>query len=151
MSDLSSHTPPHSFDPAAIEARLNALVGDSGVDSEDPNLDAPDLEQQFLANESLTWLGSRSQDGDQHAIIEYHRIPVKPNQTRVVQHLRFQPDLPTTPTIEINLIDSAGRTRITNCTSFGARIEITLLRPNPAASNVCLEAICTTEPTTSAE
>ena len=152
MSDLSSHTPStHSFDPAAIEARLNALVGDSSSATEETISDAPDLEQQFLSDTSLTWMGSRSQHGDQLAIIEYHRIEVLPNQTRVVLHLGFRPDLPNAPSVEVNLIDIEGRTRITNCTTFGARIEITLMRPNPDSSIVCVEAICTTDPTTTAD
>jgi hypothetical protein len=149
MSDLSSHSSStHSYDPAAIEARLNALVGNNDGEPKDVHSEAPDLEQQFLADPSLTWLGSRSQHGDQQVVIEYHRMPAMPNQTRLVLHLRFQPDLPTAPHVEANLIDIAGRTRITNCTAFGARIEITLARPNPESSSVCLEAICSSEPKT---
>lgn len=149
MPDLSSQsTSAHSFDPAAIEARLNALVGDSHTRAEEPDCEAPDLEQQFLSDAALNWLGSRSNFGDQTTVLEYHRVPVVSNQTRIVVHLSFRPDLPTVPTVEANLIDIAGRTRITNCTTFGARIEVTLMRPNPEPSNVCLEAICTSEPTT---
>ena len=147
MSDIISHTSAaDSFDPQVIEARLNALVGNVTQTDE---IDTPDLLQQFLADPTLNWLGSRSvneseEAGIQHSIIEYHRVPTLANQTRVVLHLSFRPDLPVPPKVEANLIDSDGRTRVTHCTTFGARIEITLSQSESIPSTVCVEAICTT-------
>lgn len=152
MSDISSHaSAAESFDPQVIEARLNALVGNVAQTDE---IETPDLLQQFLADSTLNCLSSSSiidcESGTQHLITEYHRVPTMPNQSRVVLHLSFRPDLPVPPTVEANLIDAEGRTRVTHRTTFGARVEITLMQSNLDASTVCVEAICTTDPTTKA-
>ena len=136
MSELSasSTSPPTLFDPVAIEARLNALAGmcNDDVDA-DQATDVPDLQEQFLADETLRYLGSRStspglNDEEFHTVVEYHRIPVEPNQTRVILHLGFCPDFPLVPKVDVTLIDAVGRVRVTQKSHFGTRIEITLAK-----------------------
>ncbi|QEG23937.1 hypothetical protein [Mariniblastus fucicola] len=151
MSDLSAiaKSDPDFYDPQAIEARLNALAG---IGDEAPILDqpeTPELQDQFLADTTLTYLGSRTtsrgENGqDIDALIEYHRLEVLPNQSRIILHLVFRPDFETAPTIDVNLVDVSGRTRITQCSRFGARIEITLSQRQSSASIICVEALCST-------
>jgi hypothetical protein len=122
---------------------------DASVKSETPT-----LLEQFMADPSLKFLGSRSKDTadasqekqQTETVVQYHRISFAPDQCRTILHLSFQPDLAKAPSVEVNLIDADGRTRITQNTPFGVRIEISLLSHHPISSSVCVEAICTTAP-----
>ena len=132
-----------SFDPAAIEARLSALTGNVAPETED---NEPDLLQQLLADETLTNLESRRVDDQSHTIVQLYRVAVLPNQSRLVVHCAFRPDLPTVPNIEASAIDRDARIRVTHKTTFGARVEVTLGDSQSVPSHVCLEVICTSEP-----
>lgn len=156
MSELSASStpPPIIFDPSAIEARLNALAGidDSNLASSE-TAETPDLLEQFLADETLDFLGSRTSipglnDEEFHTTVEYHRLAVEPNQTRLILHLGFRPDFPLVPKVDVTLIDAIARVRVTQNSHFGARIEITLSEQKPTQSKICVEAICTTQPET---
>ncbi len=155
MSDLSSSptSPWDQVDLGALEARLNSLGTSAEIDPDAAvGADCPTLLEQFMSDPTLKFLGSRTMETDeenfaQETIVQCHRISVEPYQTRVILHLSFTPDLPTVPSVEINLIDSDGRTRVTQNSKFGTRVEISLLNGNPAPANICVEAVCTTVPT----
>jgi len=109
------------------------------------------LQEQFLADETLEFLGSRSSsfglnDEEFHTVVEYHRLAVEPNQKRVILHLGFRPDFPLAPKVDVTLVDAVGRVRVTQNSHFGARIEITLSEKQPTHSKICVEATCTTQP-----
>jgi len=153
MSELSasSSTPPPVFDPVAIEARLNALAGNPDVESDREEVETPELQDQFLSDSSLNYLGSRSttlgDDGESFdTLVEYRRIKFQPNQTRAILHLGFRPDFSIAPSVEATLIEAVGRVRITSSNIFGARIEITLSKPPTELATICLETICTNCP-----
>jgi len=144
----SPSTQPPPFDAASIEARLNALAGMSDVESTENEVEAPELQDQFLADDSLNYLGSRStaigDDGEPFdTLVEYHRVNFQAKQTRAILHLRFRPDFSLAPSVEATLIDTSGRVRITSSTIFGARIEITLSDSSPKPTAICIESICT--------
>jgi hypothetical protein len=148
MSDLttSSNSAWESVDLGALEARLNSLGSEAPpVEAEQP--ESISLLEQFLADESLQHLISRTEtvaeDGTaQETFVQYHRVSIASNQTRFVIHLAFQPDLKGIPTVDANLMDIAGRARITHATKFGARIEMSLTNALPESATVCVEAIC---------
>ena len=150
MSDVStsSNSPWDQVDLGALEARLNLLGAGSETESA-IEIESPSLLEQFMADSSLNFLGSRTastneEDQLTETVIEYHRIPFAPGQTRAILHLSFQPDLPEVPSVEVNLIDADGRTRITQNTKFGTRVEVSLLTRDSNPSTICVEAICTT-------
>lgn len=151
MSDLSASSsivPPY-YDPIAIEARLNALTGMSADVPEPEETGAPELLDQFLANTSLGYLGSRtitSCDLQIETLIEYHRIDLQPNQTRTILHLSFRPDFVLPPSVEATLVDASGRVRVTHSTVFGARVEITTSKPQTEPTCICVETVCTSCP-----
>ncbi len=150
MSDLSTSSDSSwdQIDLGDLEARLNSL----GVEPEtEPvgGVESVTLLEQFMSDSSPKFLGSRtshlSEDNEQtETVVEYHRISVDPNQTRAILHLSFQPDLQQAPSVQVNLIDADGRTRVTQCSKFGVRIEISLLTRKSTPSTVCTEVICTT-------
>ena len=147
----SQSLPSPPFDAASSEARLNALAGMAEVDSSADEVETPELQDQFLADTSLNYLGSRStavgDDGEPFdTLVEYHRIDFQANQTRAILHLRFRPDFSLAPAVEATLIDTSGRVRVTSSTIFGARIEITLSNSSPKPTAVCIETICTNCP-----
>lgn len=148
MSDLttSSSSGWENIDLGALEARLNSL----GKESPPTDLEQPEtvsLLEQFLADDSLSYLGSRTgtamEDGPAtETFVQYYRSKIAADQTRFVVHLAFQPDLKGNPNIDANLMDIAGRARITHSTKFGARIEISLAQALSESATVCVEAIC---------
>jgi hypothetical protein len=150
MSDVST-TSGSSWDQVNLgdlEARLNSLGGESATEPAAES-ETPTLLEQFMSHPTLNFLGSRSTDINQESqqtetVVQYHRISFAANQTRQILHLSFQPDLAKAPSVEVNLIDADGRTRITQSTPFGVRVEISLLSGCSTASSVCVEAICTT-------
>ena len=142
---------PPLLDPTAIEARLNALAGMSNNSSEPEEFETPELQEQFLADTSLSYLASRSRiPGDEgrhfETLIEYHRVELEPNQTRTILHLGFRPDFALAPSVEATLIDASGRTRITSSSIFGARIEVTISNPQSEPTTICIETISTNCP-----
>ena len=150
MSDLStpSNVSWDQINPGDLEARLNSLGSDSAPASHD-DAQNPSLLDQFLSDPELAFLGSRSSEVNEagepfETVTEYHRISLDASQSRVILHLAFRPDLTQTPAVEVNLIDSEGRIRITHNTRFGSRIEISLVDAKLAPRTICVEAICTT-------
>ena len=149
MPELTpSPSVPPLLDPTTIEARLNALTGHSDTNSDPREVEALELQDQFLADSSLSYLGSRSKiigtDGEPcETLIEYHRIELEPQQTRAILHLRFRTDFSLAPSVEVTLIDASGRTRVTGTTIFGSRIEITLAEPRSESTTISIETICT--------
>ena len=142
---------PPLLDPSAIETRLNALTGMSNTNSEPQEIEIPELQEQFLADTSLSYLASRSKiPGDEgnyfEALVEYHRIEFEPNQTRAILHLGFRPDFSLAPSIEATLIDASGRVRVTSSSIFGARIEVTISSPHAEPTTICIETIATNCP-----
>ena len=147
MPTPSCNSSTNLFDPASIEARLNALTGPPTDDLADDVNREPDLQQQLLADESLTFLESRSVDTDEEGhtetLLQLYRVSVLPHQSRLVVHASFRPDLRGLPHIEASVIDRQARVRVTRVEIFGTRIEISLTNPLPVPSNVCLEIIAT--------
>lgn len=157
MSEFSTPTDPLAahFDPCEIEARLNALVGNCSVGDKTEHIEEePDLLQQFLADESLDYLETRSsytnaqEDHNTITVIQLYRIAVLPNQSRLVIHPSFRPDLPVAPSIEATSIDRDARIRVTRVAQFGARLEINLADVESSPSQCCIEIICSAAETT---
>ena len=144
LSTSSFNSDTSYFDPAAIEARLNALAGPS-ADSAEEFEHEPDLREQLLADESLCFLESCStestDEGQIQTRIQLHRVAVLPHQSRLVLHCSFVPDFPATPDIQVEVFDRQARLRVTDIETFGARLEITLATPVARASALCLEVV----------
>ncbi len=137
-----------SFDPLEIEKRLKALVGSSTHQQEKVESDDDvDFVHQFLSDESLDYAETRTAsevDGIEYCtIVQLFRIHVLPNQSRLVIHPSFRPDLPSPPVIEASCIDREARMRVTHKETFGARLEINLSSPEPTNSFCCIEVVST--------
>lgn len=153
MSDLSTSadSEPQSatwdnVDLSALEDRLNQLGG-CAQSSDEPPLPQESWLDRFLADTSQSQLTSRICDvADDGSTIEtvahYTRTHFEAGQTRAVVHLSFQPDLVSIPTVESNLIDGTGRTRISGVTKFGVRIEMQLSEAPKESLTICVESIC---------
>ena len=150
MTDFSApsdHFTP-SYDPTEIEKRLNALAGNMAVADERTATEKEvDPVDQFFSDESIDYVETRSSskiDGSaHHTVIQLFRIRVQPNQTRLVIHPSFRPDLPGIPKIEATAVDRDARIRITHSAAYGARLEINLAESKSNHSSCCLEVIST--------